>query len=219
VHSGSRGIGFQVAEKYMKKSAGSDQNFEATFPLDVDSELGKEYLNVLDFGLEFALLNRLEIIRKTIIAISDILNKKLEYEVWTNKNHNHAILEDNTFIHRKGATPAKKGERGVIPGNMKEGCFLVEGLGKDNFLNSSSHGAGRIMSRSGAKNNITMEEFKESMVGIRGTITEGTLDEAPMAYKNIYDVMEAQKDSVKVLKHLTPVINWKGDNKRKKWRK
>ena len=210
IHSGSRGIGHRVATKYMIKASGNKDDYEKTFPLDVKSQLGKEYLNILDFGLEYALLNRLEISYKVVKALEHALGEKLKSELYVNKNHNHAILEKGKYIHRKGATPAKKGEKGIIPGNMRDGTFLVEGLGNKEFLNSSSHGAGRILSRTSAKKNITMKEFQESMKGIRGTISQKTLDEAPMAYKNISEVMEAQKKSVKIIKHLKPLINWKG---------
>jgi len=210
IHSGSRGIGHRVARKYMMSASQSRSEYEKTFPLDVKSKLGKEYLNILNFGLEFALLNRLEMSYKVAEVLEEVLGEKIKSELWVNKNHNHAVLEKGIYIHRKGATPAKKGERGVIPGNMRDGSFLVEGLGNSKFLFSSSHGAGRSLSRSQAKEKITMEQFKESMKGIRGTISLKTLDEAPMAYKNIEKVMEAQKKSVKIIKQITPIINWKG---------
>ena len=211
IHSGSRGIGHKVAEIYMKKASKNETKYEETHPLKDDSLEGKEYLNILEFGLEFALLNRIEMAEKVKIALKEILNdENITYEIWTNKNHNHAIYENGFYIHRKGATPAKKKERGVIPANMRDGCFLVEGLGNKEFLESSSHGAGRVLSRIQAKKQITMKEFETSMIGIIGTINEKTIDEAPKAYKNIYDVMEMQKKSVKIIKHLKPIINWKG---------
>ena len=214
VHSGSRGVGYKVAQKYMKKVAKKEKGYEATFPIKIASKLGKEYLNVLNFGLEFALLNRKEMIYKTISALEKVLGTELKYEIWVNKNHNHAVPSGKNYIHRKGATPAKKNERGVIPANMRDGSFLVEGLGNPNFLYSSSHGAGRLLSRTAAKKNISMSQFKKSMKGIVGTIDEGTLDEAPAAYKNISEVMNAQKDSVKIIKHLKPIINMKGSSVR-----
>ncbi len=210
IHSGSRGIGHVIAKKYMIKASNSKTNFERTFPLDVDSELGKEYLNILEFGLEYALLNRLEISYNVIEILEKILNEKLKTELWVNKNHNHAVYERGHYIHRKGATPAKKGERGIIPGNMRDGSFLVIGLGNSKFLNSSSHGAGRLLSRKQAKEKISMKEFQDSMKGIQGTVSQKTLDESPMAYKDINKIMEAQKKSVKVLKEIKPIINWKG---------
>lgn len=210
IHSGSRGLGYKVAKKYMISASNSKTDYEKTFPLDVNSTLGKEYLNVLDFGLEYALLNRMEMSYKVIESIEEVIKEKLKTELWVNKNHNHAIYEKGYYIHRKGATPAKKGERGIIPGNMRDGSFLVLGLGNSNFLNSSSHGAGRISSRKEAKSKITLEDFKKSMEGIRGTISMKTLDESPMAYKDITKVMQAQEKSVKIVKHILPIINWKG---------
>src|SRR3972149_5997150 len=113
VHSGSRGVGHTVAKKYMIKASGSKEKkeYERTFPLDANSEIGKEYLNVLEFGLDYALLNRLEMAYKVIKVLREIFQEDLKYEIWVNKNHNHAIYEKGYFIHRKGATPAKKNER------------------------------------------------------------------------------------------------------------
>ncbi len=216
IHSGSRGVGYKVAQKYMQKSAGRDWQFEETHPLAVDSQLGREYLNILSFGLDFALLNRLEMSTQAVKAIRDVIGVDVQAELWTNKTHNHALLEDGRYIHRKGATPAKKGERGVIPGNMRDGSFLVEGLGNKEFLESSSHGAGRAYSRAQARKQFSLAEFRESMQGIVGTVEEGTLDEVPMAYKDIFAVMEAQKESVRVVAHLTPLINWKGIDRKGK---
>jgi tRNA-splicing ligase RtcB (3'-phosphate/5'-hydroxy nucleic acid ligase) len=211
IHSGSRGIGHKVAQKYMIKASGSQKNYEKTFPLDSDSQLGKEYLNILDFGLKYALLNRLEMASRIVSALEKTLKLKLKSSLWTNKTHNHAIPgRGSLYIHRKGATPAKKGERGVIPANMRDGSFLVEGKGNPKFLHSSSHGAGRALSRTQAKQQITMQQFKKQMEGITSSVSQKTLDEAPDAYKDIDSVMSAQKSSVKPLKHLLPIINWKG---------
>ncbi len=205
VHCGSRGLGYKVAKKYMIKAAGKKTEFEKTYPLNAKSEIGKEYLNFLDFGLEYALLNRLEISRRVTKVLSEFFKEKINSTLWVNKNHNHAILEKGKFVHRKGATPAKKGEKGIIPGNMRDGSFLVEGLGNPKFLNSTAHGAGRAMSRRQAKEEITIEEIRKTMQGIK---TKFILDEAPRAYKDIFKVMEKQKPSVKILKHLKPIINW-----------
>ena len=139
-----------------------------------------------------------------------ILNRKLKTEFWANKNHNHAVLERGKYIHRKGAISAKKNEKGIMPGNMRDGPYLTKGKGNPKFLNSSSHGAGRAMSRSQAKKQITIEQFKISMQGIKGNISEKIIDEAPMAYKDINKVMNAQKQSVKIIKKIKPLINWKG---------
>jgi len=210
IHSGSRGIGHEIAKKYMIKASSDKKTYEKTFPLEVKSQIGKEYLNILDFALDFALLNRLEMSYKIKEAIENVLNEKISLELWANKNHNHAIYEKGKFIHRKGATPAKKKEKGIIPGNMRDGTYLIEGLGNSKFLYSSSHGAGRRLSRAEAKKKITQEEFEKSMEGIQANLSGKIIDEAPMAYKNIDKVMNAQKKSVKIIKHIKPIINWKG---------
>jgi tRNA-splicing ligase RtcB (3'-phosphate/5'-hydroxy nucleic acid ligase) len=210
IHSGSRGIGYKVAKRYMISASENKDDYEKTFPLDVKSQLGKEYLNILDFALDYALLNRLEMASKVIEVISEVLNEKIKSSLWANKNHNHAVLEKGKFIHRKGATPAKKGEKGIIPGNMRDGTYLIEGKGCSKFLYSSSHGAGRALSRSSAMKKITLKEFEDSMKGIRANIGQRLIDEAPMAYKDIEKVMSLQKPSVKILKKIKPIMNWKG---------
>jgi tRNA-splicing ligase RtcB len=211
VHSGSRGVGHWAAKFYMKKSSGKEKGYEETYPLKVDSREGKEYQNLLEFGLEFAKLNRLEIVRQTVSGIEHVLKKKIRFTIWHDNNHNHVVKEKGLFIHRKGATPAKKGERGIIPANMKEGSFLFIGKGKPDFIHSSSHGAGRAMSRREAKEKISLEHFKKEMsaAGVMGDFSQKYLDEAPEAYKNIYKVLEAQEKSIRVVSHLKPIINWK----------
>ncbi len=212
IHSGSRGIGHRIANHYMEYSAekNKNHNIETTNAIKSDSEIGKEYMAAEEICLEYALLNRLEMGRHALNAIEKALKKKIDYVLWTNKNHNHVVLEKGLYIHRKGATPAKKKERGVIPGNMRDGSVLVEGKGNKKFLNSSSHGAGRIMSRKDAITKVSLDDFKSSMSGIKAEVSEATLNEAPQVYKNIEDVMSLQKSSVKVIKKIKPLINWKG---------
>ena len=211
IHSGSRGVGHKIATHYMKSASGSDTKFEETHALDVLSKDGIEYMSVLKFGLEFALLNRLEMAYRVQDVLRDVLNdKKISFEMWVNKNHNHCVPEANYFVHRKGATPAKLNERGVIPANMRDGCFLVKGKGNEKFLQSSSHGAGRKLSRGQARREVSLEEFEKSMDGIVAPVDESRIDESPFAYKNIYDVMAAQSESVETVAHILPIINWKG---------
>ena len=216
VHSGSRSVGHWTATHYMKKSSGKNVGFEETFPLAEKSVDGKEYQNLLEFGLEFAKLNRLEMVRKVVLTIEKILGKKIKFTIWTNKNHNHALKESGLFIHRKGATPAKKGEKGIIPANMRDGSFLVEGKGNKDFLRSSSHGAGRALSRSQAREKLNVDTFKREMesAGVIGNFTNDSLDEAPEAYKDIYKVLEMQKASIKIVNHLKPFVNWQGERRR-----
>jgi len=218
VHSGSRAIGHRVATLYMKKSSGKEEGFEATHPLHSGSQEGKEYLNLLKFGLEFAKLNRLEMAKQVCITLEKIIGKKIKFMIWTNKNHNHALLESGLFVHRKGATPAKKGEKGIIPANMRDGSFLVEGKGNKDFISSSSHGAGRVMSRKQAKETLDTSYFRKEMedAGVIGNFTDASIDEAPEVYKDIYKVLDAQKKSIKILNHLKPFINWQGEGRHRK---
>ncbi len=224
VHSGSRAVGHWTAKFYMKQAlnAGGSKGkeFEETYPLHAESEGGKEYRNLLDFGLEFAKLNRLEMINNVVSVMREVLGKKVRFKIWTNKNHNHVLKEGGLFVHRKGATPAKRGERGIIPANMRDGSFLVEGKGNKDFISSSSHGAGRALSRRIAKEKINPESFREEMeeADILGNFSESSLDEAPQAYKDIHKVLELQKKSIKIVNHIKPFINWQGERLNKKRR-
>lgn len=214
IHSGSRAVGYCIAEYFMKAVSNLEKGYEATFAIK-DEKTKIEYMKYQNFCLEYALLNRMSMALKVQAAIEKITGIIYDSYVnlWTNKNHNHCIkLEDGSFLHRKGATSSYKDERGVIPANMRDGCYLVIGKGSEEFLNSSSHGAGRAMSRGDAKNNITLKTFEEQMVGIIAPVVKETIDESPDAYKNIDDVMSLQKNSVEIIKHLKPIINWKGFN-------
>ena len=151
-------------------------------------------------------------------VILEILGFSLK-EIWNyttrtmiNETHNHAIVqEDGKVLHRKGATESLKGQLGVIPGNMRDGVYVVEGLGNETYLNSSSHGAGRKGSRKWAKNKIKLEQFKEEMKGIVANVRKNTIDESPGAYKDINEVIAAQEGIViNVVDYIKPIINVKG---------
>lgn len=212
IHSGSRGVGHYIGTHFMKTVSGLEKGFEATYAI-LDTDMKQEYMHYQNYCLQFALLNRLSMAKKVEEAILKITG--IAYctttQLWTNKNHNHCIeVEKDIYLHRKGATSSELGEYGVIPANMRDGCFLVKGLGNIDFLNSSSHGAGRVLSRSAAKKTITLDQFQEQMLGITAPVNINTIDESPSAYKDIIEVMELQKASVEIVKHLKPIINWKG---------
>jgi tRNA-splicing ligase RtcB len=148
---------------------------------------------------------------RVIRAISGVMGRRVTSSDFINRNHNHAELRDGRWIHRKGATHAEAGMMGVIPGNMRDGCFIVRGLGNPDSLYSSSHGAGRVLSRRKAKEQITLEQFEESMKGIpAATVGQATVDESPFAYKDIFKVMELQEDLVDIVHYIKPIINVKG---------
>ncbi len=122
------------------------------------------------------------------------------------------------LVHRKGATPAGVNDLGIIPGSMTAPGFVVRGLGNEAAINSASHGAGRLMSRTAAFNTITKNAMNK-ILGEHGIeLIGGDLDEAPMVYKDIHEVITAQKDLVKVLAKFTPKIVRMADANRKEGR-
>jgi tRNA-splicing ligase RtcB (3'-phosphate/5'-hydroxy nucleic acid ligase) len=207
IHSGSRNIGHSVASYYMKLSKQEDMQLPAGF-LSIDSSHGQNFLADMNFCLQYALDNRKEMMK----VVLDILRLPLKLmKVMINENHNHALVTPDGILHRKGATPAEKGQLGVIPGNMRDGVYITMGLGNTVYLESAPHGAGRKFSRKKAKESIELVDFQKAMKGITAKIDRGTLDEAPMAYKNLHDVVNRTEGIVvDVVDHITSLINIKG---------
>lgn len=169
----------------------------------------------MEFCLAFALKNRSAMMADVFKDIAYAVDGSFEgfkegvFDAMINRNHNHAEFRDGLWIHRKGATHADEGMLGVIPGNMRDGSFIVRGKGNPESLYSSSHGGGRVMSRKAVCQKFGVEEFAAEMVGITAKVDESTLDECPMAYKDIFEVMELQKDLVDVIHRIRPIINVK----------
>jgi len=210
IHSGSRGVGHGCAEHYMKLASPNGKASEGFYGFDVNSKDGKNYINDMNWCLEFALQNRNLMIYDTLAIIEGICTGGIGM-TFINRNHNHAETKDGrNWIHRKGATHAEYGMLGVIPGNMRDGSFIVRGLGNHDSLCSSSHGAGRVMGRGKAKKVLDEEMFKTTMEGIVANVDQSTLDESPMAYKDIFDVMDAQSELVDIIAHIKPILNVKG---------
>jgi tRNA-splicing ligase RtcB len=213
IHSGSRNLGHSVATHYMKLAAGDGRAREGHYALREDSQEGRNYIEDLAFCLEYALENRMGMVSRIEAAVQgEIRTGKVLWETAINRNHNHAEKNDGLWIHRKGATHAEKGMMGVIPGNMRDGSFIVRGKGNEAALCSSSHGAGRVMGRAEAKRTLDMSTFRKEMEdrGIQARIENATLDEAASAYKDIFSVMAMQRDLVDVVHHIKPMINIKG---------
>jgi len=214
VHSGSRGIGHAVASHYMKLASGDGKAREGNFGFKTDSVLGEHYIKDMNACLDFAYANRFilvsEILRIIVEEVNNLGTIDVNYNL-INKSHNLAEeIEPGMWLHRKGAASAYKGELCAIPGNMRDGTFIVEGKGNPDSLWSSSHGAGRILGRKQAKRELDVDKFKEEMKDVVAKVGESTLDESPEAYKNIFSVMEAQKDLVEVKHHIKPILNIKG---------
>ena len=208
IHSGSRRPGWEVGNWYMNEAKKNNQLYHKFF--DLYSPLGENYLEDMKFMLQFALDNRLKMLKKIVKICTGHDTILFDY---INENHNHAeVLETGDVLHRKGATPAEEGVLGVIPGSMKSGVYITKGLGNEFFMCSASHGAGRKMSRGFAKKNISLETFKSQMNGIIANISASTLDEAPDAYKDLEYVINAQKGIVvEIVDFITPIINVKGE--------
>lgn len=164
------------------------------------------YLHDMAICQRFAHANRIAIAQTICngLGVEFCLNPSLAYE----NTHNYIDLDTN--IIRKGAISAKEGEIVVIPMNMRDGCIIGIGKGNDDWNCSAPHGAGRIMSRMQAKKTVSMEDYEKSMEGIYTTsVSEETLDECPMAYKPIDEIVENIKDTVEIIKKIKPVYNFK----------
>jgi len=190
---------------YRRVRARLKTDIEGHFSFDITSQRGLDYLDDLEVALDFAIENRTRMIQEIVKLMGN--PKEL---MFINRNHNHAEVLGEEVIHRKGATHAEKGMLGVIPGNMKDGSFIVRGKGNKDSMNSSSHGAGRVLSRSKAKKLLDINEFNETMKDVVTNHTDGTIDESPLAYKNIFEVMDLQDDLVEIIDKVTPILNVKG---------
>lgn len=161
-----------------------------------------DYLNDMEIAQTYAFLNR-----QTML---DVIVKEMELEVIDSFDSIHNYIDIINGIIRKGATSAQKGERLVIPLNMRDGSLICEGKGNEDWNYSAPHGAGRMMSRTQAKANIDMDVYKEQMKDVYTTsVTQSTLDEAPDAYKPANEIIENIKDTVEIIHMLKPVYNFK----------
>ena len=162
------------------------------------------YLHDMKLCQEFASLNRKQIWTEIMSGLG--LNKMLVTYFETIHNY----IEHDTNIVRKGSISAKEGEAVLIPINMRDGCIIGRGKGNADWNYSAPHGAGRIMSRSKAKETVSLEEFEKSMQGIYTTsVNRSTIDESPMAYKPIEEILANIQDTVEIVKIIKPIYNFK----------
>jgi tRNA-splicing ligase RtcB len=207
-HSGSRGFGGTIADHY-SKIAMTKTKLPAEAKhlawLDLDKDEGQEYWIAMNLAGEYASANHHEIHNKIARALGVSPMARIE------NHHNFAWKEklaDGTdvMVHRKGATPAGEGVLGIIPGSMSTPGFLVRGKGNVTSINSASHGAGRLMSRTAAFKTLDKFAIAANLVEKRITLMGSDMDEAPMAYKDIHAVMAAQDNLVDVLAKFEPRI-------------
>ena len=208
-HSGSRSVGFKIADRYsklaMEMHPDLDQSVRHLAWLSLDSEAGQEYWLAMELAGRFAAANHAIIHQRVAEAVG------LKAAAVVENHHNFAwehTLPDGrmVIVHRKGATPAGKGVLGVIPGSMGDPGYLVRGKGVSQSLDSASHGAGRLMSRKQALNTVS-KPARDAYLKERGvTLLGAGLDESPQAYKPIEQVIAAQADLVEVLGKFSPRI-------------
>lgn len=209
VHSGSRNLGHQVASYYQRLAIRICNQKGYNIPNDLCFLTGREredYLHDMEVCQKFASLNR-ELMLKEICKYMNLDDRNLET---IETIHNYISFEDN--IVRKGAISARKGEKVIIPINMRDGSIIAIGKGNEDWNNSAPHGAGRLMSRTEAKQKIDLAAFKDSMKDIYTTsVSRKTLDEAPNVYKPIDEIIDQIQDTVEILKIIKPIYNFKSD--------
>ena len=233
IHTGSRNLGAGVAEFYQKRGyqvlsqkleekynallekAKSEEEREkilrekeeekaSVLPHEayVEGQLFEDYIHDMKITQEFADLNRKIIANRLIDALG--------LHVVESFTTTHNYIDMDEMVLRKGAVSAKKGEKLLIPINMRDGGLLCIGKGNEDWNNSAPHGAGRLMTRSKAKETISLEDYQKAMEGIYSTcISTGTLDESPMAYKNKGEIVKNIAPTAEIFKEIKPVYNFK----------
>ena len=242
IHSGSRNLGKQVAEHYQQlaidlnqgkedyftkrdaliaeyKAAGRRNEIqaalkelhwkarEATIPEDLCYLYGKyleDYLHDVEICQKFA--------RRSRELMAEIILGRLSLTALDAFHTIHNYIDTEEMILRKGAIAAHDGERVLIPINMRDGSVLAVGRGNPEWNYSAPHGAGRILSRTEAKETLDLEEYRREMAGVYTTsVNEKTLDEAPMAYKSLSDIIDVISESVDIIEVLKPIYNYKAN--------
>ena len=203
-------------QKALKELEKEYKNNQPNLPKDLCYLEGKYrdmYLHDMKICQEYASLNRLNIAKEILMNyfqltyVPEIKYPPIMYDRFETI-HNYIAFDDN--IVRKGAISAKRGERVIIPINMRDGSIIAIGKGNEDWNNSAPHGAGRIMSRRKAKETFTVNEFKESMKDIYSTsVVEETIDEAPFVYKPMQEIIDNIKDTVEIERIIKPIYNFK----------
>lgn len=223
IHSGSRNLGKQVGDHYNKLAASLNERWhsvvkpELRLPfLPLKTQEFNDYWVEMQYCVDFALCNRRLMMKRIQEVIADAL-PGIEFEPMINIAHNYAAWEnhfgENVIVHRKGATLAREGVVGIIPGSQGTSSYIVEGLGNPDSFNSCSHGAGRLMSRTAAVNTLSLEDEVKKLEdqGIVHAIrSKRDLEEAAGAYKDIDQVIALEADLVRVKTKLRPVAVIKG---------
>jgi len=221
LHSGSRGVGNRIGTHFIEKAKKDMERWHIRLPdadlayLPEGTEHFDEYVEAVEWAQNFARINREVMMVRVIQAVKDALGIPFEARMEAvNCHHNYVSRESHygkdVLVTRKGAVRAREGEMGIIPGSMGARSFIVRGLGNEESFCSCSHGAGRIMSRTQAKKQVSLEEHLQATVGVECRKDKDVIDETPSAYKPIEKVMAAQQDLVEVVYTLKQVVCVKG---------
>jgi len=221
IHSGSRNFGWKICNEYHKIAKEMCSRWNSQLPsadaafLPIEHPEAKEYLIAMDYAMQFAAQSRIKMARTIETIFNEIFagKKDLKFGEYVHINHNYARWESHfgkkVLVHRKGATSAKDGEFGIIPGSQGSNSYIVKGKGNQKSFQSCSHGAGRAMGRKEAKEKLNLEEQINLLnkKGIRHSMTcTQDLEEAEGAYKDIDVVMKNQEDLVDIVVKLRPII-------------
>lgn len=227
IHSGSRNFGLKIAEHYNDIAKELNAKYHSSVPkewdlafLPLDSQEGIMYMNEMQYAVDFALANRklmMERIKYIFEVMAEQTGQVIGFDEMINIAHNYASMENhfgkNVLVHRKGATLAREGTIGIIPGSQGSKSYIVKGKGNKESFESCSHGAGRKMGRKEAQRTLNLEEEKkrlDDMGVIHSVRNTSDLDEAPGSYKDIDIVMKEQEDLVDILVELQPMGVIKG---------
>ena len=236
IHTGSRNLGKRIAEFYQNKAieyqdhlsftnevkkieemkANGQHKLISAFIAKLPKKCHKEF-SYLEGTLLNAYLNDMKIAQKFASVnrrtIADIICRCLHIDPMDQFETIHNYIDTENMILRKGSVSARQGEKCLIPINMRDGSLVCIGKGNSDYNYSAPHGAGRLMSRSQAKKVLNISDFKSEMKNVySSTVNESTLDEAPMAYKPIDEIMENIKDTVDVIEQIKPVYNIKASD-------
>ncbi|HKY95914.1 MAG TPA: RtcB family protein [Kiloniellales bacterium] len=220
LHSGSRGIGNRIGGYFIEQARKAMAEQGIDLPdrdlawLDEGSEAFADYVGAVDWAQRYAAENRKAMMVATLEALRTVLPPFQATPMAVNCHHNYVARErhfgETLWVTRKGAVRAGLGELGIIPGSMGARSYIVRGLGNPESFMSCSHGAGRVMSRTAAKQRISLEQHRAATQHVECRKDEGVIDESPAAYKSIDAVMAAQSDLVEIAHELRQVICVKG---------
>lgn len=221
LHSGSRGVGHAIGTHFIALAQADMHAHIANLPhrdlayFEEGATHFDDYVFAVDWAQRFAKENRAIILANTLATLAKVVPKPFELtEAAVNCHHNYVQREthfgERLFVTRKGAVSAQKGELGIIPGSMGAKSFIVRGLGNADALCSCSHGAGRVMSRTRAKQMITLADHAKATAHVECRKDADVIDESPAAYKSIDAVMAAQRDLVEIVHTLRQVVCVKG---------